>query len=340
MVRDEYDDTDQIKSIYQLLHDNYVEDDDNMFRFDYSITFLKWALKPPGFKREWHLGVRAKSSKKLVGFITAIPATVKVYNKEIPMVEINFLCVHKKLRSNRLAPVLIMEITRRVNRTDLWQAVYTAGIYLPSPVAQCRYYHRSLNPKKLIAVGFSHLKPRMSMKMTIKLYALPKVPKTPGIRPLTAQDIPMVYKLVSKYLGGYDLAPIFKEEELQHWLCPLEGVVDAFVVQDPQTKEITDLVSFYTISSTVIGHDQYNTLKAAYSFYNVATKTPLQQLMNDALVLAKQRDFDVFNCLNIFENETFLKELKFGIGDGTLSYYLYNWRCLLMNPAKVGLVLL
>ena len=31
------------------------------------------------------------------------------------MVEINFLCVHKKLRSKRLAPVLIREITRRVN---------------------------------------------------------------------------------------------------------------------------------------------------------------------------------------------------------------------------------
>jgi hypothetical protein len=34
------------------------------------------------------------------------------------MVEINFLCVHKRLRSKRLAPVLIKEITRRVNLTS------------------------------------------------------------------------------------------------------------------------------------------------------------------------------------------------------------------------------
>jgi hypothetical protein len=33
------------------------------------------------------------------------------------MVEINFLCVHKKLRDKRLAPLLIKEITRRVNLT-------------------------------------------------------------------------------------------------------------------------------------------------------------------------------------------------------------------------------
>lgn len=28
--------------LYQLLNENYVEDDDNMFRFDYSREFLKW----------------------------------------------------------------------------------------------------------------------------------------------------------------------------------------------------------------------------------------------------------------------------------------------------------
>jgi glycylpeptide N-tetradecanoyltransferase len=28
--------------IYTLLYENYVEDDDNMFRFDYSIPFLHW----------------------------------------------------------------------------------------------------------------------------------------------------------------------------------------------------------------------------------------------------------------------------------------------------------
>lgn len=46
------------------------------------------------------------------------------------------------------------------------------------------------------------------------------------------------------------------------------------------------------------------------------------------------------NCLDVMENETFLKDLKFGKGDGTLQYYLYNWRCKEMEHNKVGLVLL
>lgn len=58
--------------------------------------------------------------------------------REKKMVEINFLCVHKKLRSKRVAPVLIREITRRVHLEGIFQAVYTAGVVLPKPVGTCR----------------------------------------------------------------------------------------------------------------------------------------------------------------------------------------------------------
>jgi glycylpeptide N-tetradecanoyltransferase len=142
-----------LKELYTLLNENYVEDDDAMFRFDYQPEFLRWALQPPHWRKEWHAGVRVTKSGRLISFISAIPAQVKVYEKNVKVVEINFLCVHKKLRSKRLAPVLIREITRRVNLTGIFQAVYTAGVVLPKPVTTCRYWHRSLNPRKLIEVS-------------------------------------------------------------------------------------------------------------------------------------------------------------------------------------------
>lgn len=142
-----------LTELYTLLNENYVEDDDAMFRFDYQQEFLKWALQPPGWRADWHVGVRVQKSGLLVGFISAIPGHVQIYDKLEKIVEINFLCVHKKLRAKRVAPVLISEITRRVNLTGIFQAVYTAGVVLPKPVATCRYWHRSLNPKKLIEVS-------------------------------------------------------------------------------------------------------------------------------------------------------------------------------------------
>eukprot|EP00983_Pelagomonas_calceolata_P114125 1160062-Pelagomonas_calceolata.AAC.4 len=36
-------------------------------------------------------------------------------------------------------------------------AAFTAGAMLPRPIATCRYWHRSLSPKKLIDIGFSRL---------------------------------------------------------------------------------------------------------------------------------------------------------------------------------------
>lgn len=141
-----------LKELYTLLNENYVEDDDAMFRFDYQPEFLRWALQPPEWRKEWHAGVRVSKSGRLIAFISAIPAHIRVYDKQLKVVEINFLCVHKKLRSKRLAPVLIREITRRVNLTGIFQAVYTAGVVLPKPVTTCRYWHRSINPRKLIEV--------------------------------------------------------------------------------------------------------------------------------------------------------------------------------------------
>merc|ERR1719408_21090 len=174
-----------------------------MFRFDYSRDFIKWALKPPGFELDWHVGVQAKQSGKLVAFITAIPANIQVHDKTVQMVEINFLCVHKKLRSKRLAPVLIKEITRRVNRKNVWQAVYTAGVVLPKPVAECRYYHRSLNPKKLIDVGFSHLGPRMTIARAVRIFKVPEECQVPGLRSMEEKDIGQVAVLLNKYLDQF-----------------------------------------------------------------------------------------------------------------------------------------
>ena len=43
----------------------------------------------------------------------------------------------------------------------------------------------------------------------------------------------------------------------------------------------------------------------------------------DALILAKKEDFDVFNALDLMENKSFLENLKFGIGDGNLQVCSY-----------------
>lgn len=45
-----------LRELYTLLNENYVEDDDAMFRFDYQPEFLRWALQPPRWRKDWHVG--------------------------------------------------------------------------------------------------------------------------------------------------------------------------------------------------------------------------------------------------------------------------------------------
>ncbi|PIO64967.1 Myristoyl-CoA:protein N-myristoyltransferase domain protein [Teladorsagia circumcincta] len=251
----------------------------------------------PGWLPQWHCGVRAKQSGRLLAFIAAVPQTVRVYDKERPMVEINFLCVHKKLR----------------------------------------YWHRSLNPKKLIDVKFSHLSAKMTMARTIKLYKLPDAPVTTALRPLEKKDVSSAWKLLSEYLKQFSLAPVFTKKEFEHVFTPIDDVVYTYVVETG--GKVTDMLSFYSLPSSVMQHPVHKSIRAVYSFYNVATTISFKQLMNDALIIAHKLGFDVFNALDLMQNASILEELKFGIGDGNLQYYLYNWRCPDMRPEQIGLVL-
>ncbi|KAH7731250.1 N-myristoyltransferase 2 [Aphelenchoides avenae] len=146
------------------------------------------------------------------------------------------------------------------------------------------------------------------------------------------------HKLLTEYLKKFDLVPLFTEGEFEHFMLPRDNVVYTYVVE-AEDGSVTDMLSFYCLPSTVMNHPTHKVIRAAYAFYNVANTVPLLQLMNDALILARKEDFDVFNALDLMDNKQFLEDLKFGIGDGNLQYYLYNWKCPDIKPEKIGLVL-
>jgi glycylpeptide N-tetradecanoyltransferase len=157
---------------------------------------------------------------------------------------------------------------------------------------------------------------------------------------MTEDHVDGVHTLLSNYLQSrFRLHVNFTKEDVAHWLLPRSGVINTYVIVDENDKsKVTDMVSFYHLPSTILGKDE--TLYAAYSYYNVAVTTSLLDLMRDALALANSTGSDVFNALNLMENETFLEELKFGKGDGNLQYYVYNWSFPSMKPSDVGIVLL
>lgn len=257
----------------------------------------------PGWKKEWHVGVRATKSRKLVASICGVPTELRVRGERIKVTEINFLCIHKKLRSKRLTPVLIKEITRRCYLNGIYQAIYTGGVILPTPVSSCRYYHRALDWLKLYEVGFSPLPHGSTKARQITRNHLPSTTSTPGLRAMEVKDIDAVHDLLERYSLRFDMNQAFTREEIEHWLVykeqpGKEQVVWSYVVEDPETHKITDFVSFYNLESTVIDNPKHEAVRAAYLYYyatetaftgnQAALKERLLMLMNDALICAKQ----------------------------------------------------
>ncbi|OBS19649.1 hypothetical protein FPOA_11374 [Fusarium poae] len=339
----------EIKEVYELLNKHYVEDDEAMFRFNYSPTILRWAMMPPGWKKEYHVGVRASQSGLLCAFISAIPVHLRVRDNVVTCSEVNFLAIHKKLRGKRLTPVLIKEITRRSNLDGIWQGLYTAGVVLPKPVSTCRYFHRAINWQKLYECGFSPLPANSKPQYQVRKYALPDDTAIKGLRPLQEKDIEAVMDLYHRYNKRFDMTPQMSREEAIHWFLPKTGpneqqAVWTYVVEDENNK-ITDFFSFFCIESTAIGNTKHNVIKVAYMFYygtevglqdkfdKAALKKRLNDLVHDALIISKRYKFDVFNALTLMDNALFLEQQKFGAGDGQLHYYLFNYR---VNPIAGG----
>ena len=94
------------------------------------------------------------------------------------------------------------------------------------------------------------------------------------------------------------------------------------------------MISFYALPSSILGNDKHSLLRAAYCYYLFANKTSLTDLLNDALILAKRLDFDVFNALDVLENDTFLeaRSLQPALQPAT-SPFACNLPCSLRHPA-------
>jgi len=259
--------------------------------------------------------------------------------------------VHKKLRDKRLAPVLIGEVTRKFNLNGIFQGLYTAGIVLPSPIATCRYFHRTLDFEKLHAVGFSPLPQGMDAKRWARRFILPNDTQISGLRKMEERDLKQVGELLKKYLNRFEMAQEFSKAELKHWFLHTEGsknptdqVIWSFVVENG--GKITDFFSFYLLDSTVIRDNPGNhkTIRCAYSYYYATDaafqdneekfKKRLNELFKDQLIIAKQNKFEVFNALSLLDNRHVLDNQKFGLGDGLLHFYLYNYRA---GPVSGGL---
>jgi len=112
-------------------------------------------------------------------------------------------------------------------------------------------------------------------------------------------DVNQVRILLNKYLSQFLVKQNWSKKEVTHFLLPREKVMYSYVVEAPVDKKIIGFFSFYSLPSSVLKHETHKTLWAAYSYYFATDKDnngpSMKDLINSALIIAKNQEFDVFN---------------------------------------------
>jgi glycylpeptide N-tetradecanoyltransferase len=207
--------------------------------------------KSPGFSSCLHLGIRHR--RKLVAFISAISVNIQTPQGNcIKCSEVNFLCIHKSLRSKRLAPVLIREITRRSHLLGIHQGIYTAGARLSEPFALARYWHRPLNALKVLSTGFCNELPPEAIGDFLEMFSFEasisvcqKLSQKFHWRKACENDLEEMYELFCRYQQRFPLRPKFAMEEFKHWLLPRDKVLWNWVFFSVEKEE--EIIGFYSV---------------------------------------------------------------------------------------------
>lgn len=69
-------------------------------------------------------------------------------------------------------------------------------------------------------------------------------------------------RLLRSYLSQFVVTPGFDEHDMRRWFLPTENVVTSYPFDNPMTHEATNSYSFYTLSSFILGPQDYPTFKS------------------------------------------------------------------------------
>jgi len=274
-------------------------------------------------------------TEKLAGLIIGKRKTLQVKNDSYDLVDVNFLCILKKLRNLHLAPYLIGVLTKEtVKQLRISLAYYTIGAKINSPCfAKKQMYHRPINIQQLIKGGFFKV-PNANYEKIYNDFQSEKIPYYVDYqKTLPTSVVTELTKLINTYSRNtYD---IYDNKFLPDILRSKAFYNFVFF----ENEIPVEFVSFFKIDS--YNHKLADSYKNGYLFI-VALKTQEPQDLKAtfdsiAAYCLKNNLLDVLTLSDIFMNTVYSK-INFIPGTGLLNYYFFNMEMVPIDNQKNGLV--
>ena len=318
----------ELEKIYNFILKFYYEVEE--YKEQYSLEFLKWQFSPIKNSKYKNILLSIQKNNEIIGFFSGLPMKLSVYGMEIVAYNISFLCIDINYRHHKLAEIMFKEMFRRTYLENIFQNIFVSKRLIPKPFAECTYYYKDLKNWKLK----KNKKGKTSGKLETKPY---------NLRLMKKKDIKSLSKLLSEDQKKYKIYSIYSEEEIEHWLFPIKGVIYSYVKED-ENGNITDFTSFYVINCL---RDNGDKEKWCYIYFNIATSISSEELLENSMSLAKNIGIDYYICNSINNYESISKELKFisnieedGGSYGSLKYYFNNFICPETEGKDISIILI
>ncbi|KAI4379976.1 hypothetical protein MLD38_006212 [Melastoma candidum] len=298
----------------------------------HTTDYLRWSCCPPGYLPGLHVGIWDCSSRQLVAFVAAIPVTVRLMEESSRMARICYKVLRSDFRDRIPLKIICNEVIRRIRLSNIQWVISAKPTREPVSMA-FPMWQRPLNSNKLFKIG-TFQNSVMTLPEIVEFYELPRSPDIRGFKGMNVAHVRALTGLLYTYLQKFNLAPEFTEDDVKHWFLPRADLLHSYVNVTPN-GEIIGFCSFITLRQP----QQDRMLKLAFSFYNFTVGMPLQQLMRDAIIIARENQCDSFFVYKIMSNASFLTELRFFPSGWHIQYNgLEGLRSLDMD--RIGLVLL
>ncbi len=330
--------SEQMDQLITFLNSYYTNN--NTFSTIYTKESLIWY-----YAQTNHIMLCVKSSKHnmFVGFVCGKVAKTQINKTIDDFIEVRLLCIHQQLRTKRLVPCIITELTRQFQIKGYTKAIYNANIYINKPLISAKYYLKPLNVDKLIDTNFLKIDAKnnsVTIENIKKANELVTKKVAKNFKKMTLDHIEMAYYIFNKYMDKYNYHPIFTIEEFTHTFIN-NNHVQSFVFEesDEEGTYITDFVSYYLTDIEIIkGEHKGKTIKKASLYYYSCLNETSYSILKNALISANNNNIDVFCAGGVMEHCDVLKELGFEEFGQDTHYYLYNWKVRNMTNKQVGML--
>lgn len=349
--------------LLEFINNNY-NGINSKFTLNYSLSLFNYYITPntlcilfyPIKKKPQNI-----TTQNMVGFICGRPETIYIKDnntfKQYKTIDVNYLCLIKKLRNLHVSSYIINILTKecllKFNKL-INCALYTIGnqsIKSPS-FSDKTFYHRPINIKNLINSNLLNFDKDVSYlkhifetfdfdKNFLKNYQFIHLTK-PYLNQNQERLKYIVNEIHDKLLHvnklNYDIFDYKSKSDITNIL--LNDSFYNFIIINPETNEIKDYICLYNLVTKNIDNNIPCTNGYFYIFMTLENDEYKFNIIEYISKYSYENNlFDMITVMDIMENG-YLKDKHFKILNGStkLYYYIYNIRLQEIQPFKNGLI--